>query len=414
MRQFLVQLLAFFCKPRAVKLHGAQNFQERVDLALRRIELINDDNLLIFKQTVSRLKVTLLIAQRIVRLRDHIFQLREKLNGVFDHSFNAFSRAKDNENNRSNKRPAKFGAEMTNRNKLIVVAGPTAVGKTAVSIRIAHYFGTEIISADARQLYREMNIGTAKPTEEERAAVPHHFVNMLSVSDEYDAARYGKEALACLHQCFSRHEAVILCGGSGLYIKALLEGFDDIPEVDPKIRAAVRQLYEAQGLEALQRRMEMLDPEHYQRIDSQNPQRLMRALEVVEGTGRSIASFRQNNRREHDFDVIKIGLELPRNELYMRIDQRMDKMIADGLFEEAESLYAHRHLNALQTVGYQEIFGYIDGRYDRVEAVRLLKQHSRQYAKRQLTWFKRDTEMTWLHPAGIDDILDVAHGKKSS
>ncbi len=413
MRQFLIQLLALLRKSRAVKLHVAQNLQQGIDLAFCRIELINDDNLLIFKQTVSRLKVTLFIAQRVVRLRDHIFQLREKLNGVFDHSFHAFSRAKDSENNRSNKRAAKFGAEMANRNKLIVVAGPTAVGKTAVSIRIAQHFGTEIISADARQVYREMNIGTAKPTPDELAAVPHHFINTRSVADEYNAARFGEEALACLHQCFSRHEFVLLCGGSGLYIKALLEGFDEIPEVDPKIRGAIRQLYDAQGLKALQLKMEVLDPELYRQIDRQNPQLLMRALEVVEGTGRSIATFRQKKRKEHHFDIIRIGLELPRNELYTRIDQRMDKMIADGLFDEAESLYAYRHLNALQTVGYQEIFGYIDGMYDRAEAMRLLKQHSRQYAKRQLTWFKRDAEMIWLHPSDIDGILDLARGKKS-
>lgn len=297
---------------------------------------------------------------------------------------------------------------MENRNKLIVVAGPTAVGKTGVAIVLARHFGTHVVSADARQFFREMSIGTAKPTAEELQAAPHHFIDTHSVTQLYDAATYGEEALTCIHRLFKDHPRVILCGGSGLYIKAVLEGFDDMPAIDPAIRTQLQAEFAGEGLEALQRRMKALDPEHYERIDNRNPQRLMRALEVMIGTGQSISTFHQRQKRKHDFDVVKIGLELPRQELYDRIDARMDQMIAAGLFEEAVRLYPLRHHNALQTVGYQEIFAFMEGKYDRAGAIRLLKQHSRQYAKRQLTWFKRDPEMIWLHPANINDIIDVA------
>ena len=297
---------------------------------------------------------------------------------------------------------------MENPKKLIVVAGPTAVGKTGVAIALARHLNTHIVSADARQFFRETIIGTAKPTADELQAVPHHFIDSHSITQGYDAATYGDDALACIRQLFLTHSHVVLCGGSGLYIKAVLQGFDDIPDIDPTIRQSLQSAYETGGLEILQDKMKALDPDHYVKIDSRNPQRLMRALEVVIGTGQSITSFHQRKNRTHDFDIVKIGLELPRQELYDRIDLRMDKMIDDGLFEEATSLYPFRHHQALQTVGYQEIFDFIEGKYDRQEAVRLLKQHSRQYAKRQLTWFKRDPEMIWLHPANISDIIGVA------
>lgn len=297
---------------------------------------------------------------------------------------------------------------MDNRKKVIVIAGPTAVGKTAVAIVVARHFQTHIVSADARQFFREMTIGTAKPTDQELQAVPHHFINSHSITQPYDAAVYGNDALARIHEVLLTHDEVVLCGGSGLYIKAVLDGFDHIPDVDPAIRQQLQREYEESGLESLQRKMRELDPEQYARMDVRNPQRLMRALEVVIGTGRSIASYQQRSRRTHAFDVVRIGLELPREELYHRIDVRMDTMIAEGLFEEAAALYPYRSQNALQTVGYQEIFDFMDGKYDRAEAIRLLKQHSRQYARRQLTWFKRDPEMTWLHPANINDIIDVA------
>ena len=289
---------------------------------------------------------------------------------------------------------------------LIVVAGPTAVGKTAVSIMLAREFGAEIISADSRQLFRELTIGTAKPSAEELAAVRHHFINYLSINEQYNAAQYGEEATRLIYSLFEQKDFLIMCGGSGLYIKAALEGFDDIPAIDPKTREGIRRDYESNGLGWLQEQLKQYDPEYFQIVDKQNPQRMMRALEVVLDTGSSIQIFFKKSRHQHPFRVLKVGLELPREDLYARIDGRMDDMIASGLFEEARQLYEHRHHNALQTVGYQEVFGYLDGFYDREEAIRLLKRNSRHYAKRQLTWFRRDPEIRWFNPTEIDNIVD--------
>ncbi|HEY9006710.1 MAG TPA: tRNA (adenosine(37)-N6)-dimethylallyltransferase MiaA [Ohtaekwangia sp.] len=291
--------------------------------------------------------------------------------------------------------------------KLIVIVGPTAVGKTAVAIEVAERLKTEIISADSRQIYKELTIGTAKPDEAELQRVPHHFINSHSIQEDYDAASYSREALALIHQLFETHMHLVLCGGSGLYVKAVLEGFDDIPDVPDEIREQLTENFERHGIAWLQEQMRQLDPEHFATLDQQNPHRLMRALEVKIGTGQSIASFRRQAKLEHPFQVIKIGLELPREVLYKRIDDRMDQMIAAGLFEEAQQLYPYRNHNALQTVGYQEIFNYIDNQYDREEAIRLLKRNSRRYAKRQLTWFKRDEETVWMNPQDIQAILNL-------
>jgi len=289
--------------------------------------------------------------------------------------------------------------------KLIVIVGPTAVGKTAVSIQLAQHFKTEIISADSRQIFKELTIGTAKPDEVELKAVPHHFINSHSIEENYDAAQFGEEALQTAHRLFEKYDHVILCGGSGLYVKAMLEGFDDIPEVADEIREELEVNFAQFGLEWLQQKMMELDPGHYQTIDQKNPHRLMRALEVKIGTGKSIADFRTQSKRQLSFDVVKIGLELPREVLYKRIDDRMDAMIGAGLFEEAEQLLPFKNHNALQTVGYQEIFDYLEGKYDRDEAVRLLKRNSRRYAKRQLTWFKRDEGIRWFNPVDVDTII---------
>jgi tRNA dimethylallyltransferase len=291
--------------------------------------------------------------------------------------------------------------------RLIVLVGPTAVGKTTVAIEIAHHFNSEIISADSRQIYRELVIGTAKPTDQELQAGPHHFINSHSIHDDYDAAQYGEEALALIHKLFELHNYLVVCGGSGLYIKALLHGFDDIPEVPDEIRDQLIDEFEAKGLLWLQNKMRELDPNHFANLDQKNPVRLMRALEVRIATGKSISSFRSATRKEHPFSIIKIGLELDRSVLYKRIDDRMDAMIQAGLFEEAKSLVAFKNLNALQTVGYREIFEHLEGKYDRVEAVRLLKRNSRRYAKRQLTWFKRDEEITWFKPNQLNEMLSV-------
>lgn len=287
----------------------------------------------------------------------------------------------------------------------MVVAGPTAVGKTAVAITLAKQLGTEIVSADSRQFYRELTIGTAKPSEAELREVRHHFINSHSIAEAYDAAQFGRDALPVIHGIFEHHDHAILCGGSGLYIKAVCEGFDDIPEVPDEVRAELTAQFNLHGIAWLQQRMQALDPEYLKTIDQQNPHRLIRALEVKIATGASIASFRTHQKLQHDFTIVKIGLELPREVLYRRIDERMDQMIAAGLFAEAGRLYPFKGHNALQTVGYQEIFDFMDGAYDREEAVRLLKRNSRRYAKRQLTWFKRDPDIRWFDPGEVEQIL---------
>lgn len=295
--------------------------------------------------------------------------------------------------------------------KLIVIAGPTAVGKTALAIHVAHELQTEIISADSRQIYRELTIGTAKPSEAELKEVPHHFIDSHSITEDYDAARFGEEALRKIYTLFEKHDYVVVCGGSGLYIKALLEGFDDIPEVPDAVRDQLIEEFEAKGLLWLQNKMRELDPEHFRNIDHKNPMRLMRALEVKIATGKSISEFQKKVKKDLPFRVIKIGLELERAKLYERIDSRMDEMIAQGLFEEAQQLYPFKDKNALQTVGYQEIFDFMDGAYDREEAIRLLKRNSRRYAKRQLTWFKRDEEIKWFNPLNLEAVLECIKSK---
>ena len=290
--------------------------------------------------------------------------------------------------------------------KLIVVAGPTAVGKTAVSVQMARALSTVIVSADSRQIFREMTVGTAKPSPEQRAAVQHYFVDTHSVGEDYDAARYATDALALIHNLFLEHDQVILCGGSGLYIRGVCEGFDEMPRVPDDIRHDLMENYQLRGITWLQEQMQALDPEGFKVIDQKNPHRLIRALEVRLHTGKSIVTFRKNKKSDHEFDINKIGLELPREELYTRIDDRMDQMIAAGLFEEARGLYPLRHNNALRTVGYQEIFNYMDNACDLEECVRLLKRNSRRYAKRQLTWFKKDPEFRWFHPKDLQGIID--------
>ena len=289
---------------------------------------------------------------------------------------------------------------------LIVVAGPTAVGKTRVAITLAERLGTEIVSADARQVFREMRIGTAHPSEEELGRVRHHLIGTRSIQEPYNAADYGVEARAIINDLFTRYDYAILCGGSGLYIKAALEGFDEIPDIDPAIRESLNRAYREKGLPWLQEKMRELDPEHYEVMERQNPQRMLRALEVRIGTGRSIASFRTQRLSTPPFPVIKIGLTMDRGELYRIIDERVDRMVEAGLFEETTALYPYRHLNALRTVGYQEIFDYLEGQYDKSEAIRRIKQHTRQYAKRQLTWFRRDPEYRWFAPDETEAILD--------
>lgn len=294
---------------------------------------------------------------------------------------------------------------MEKRRFLILVLGPTAVGKTNLSLKLANFFKTEIISCDSRQFYREMTIGTAKPTVPELKLVKHHFIDHLSIGDHYDVKKFENEAIELLDQLFQKHEQVIMTGGSGLFVDAVVEGLDEMPQIDPSIRAEIAAEYVQKGVIFLQEEVARLDPIYFQQVDLNNPQRLMRAIEVGRATGRPFSSFRVKLRKKRNFEVIKIGLKLERSQLYARIDNRMDQMIQQGLFEEAELLFPMRHLSALQTVGYSEIFGFLEESYDREEAIRLLKRNSRRYAKRQMTWFKRDADISWFEPSQELDII---------
>jgi len=288
---------------------------------------------------------------------------------------------------------------------LIVVAGPTAVGKTALAIDLARHYHTDIVSADSRQFYREMSIGTAKPTDEELAQAKHHFVNSHSVTEDYNVGDFEQQGLEVLNQIFAEHDVAILAGGSGLYIKAICEGFDDLPSVNKFIRAELNTTLEEQGLAFLQQELKTADPVYYAQVDINNPQRVIRALEVIRETGQPFSSFRTASPRQRSFNIIKIGLNLPRELLYSRINQRVDDMVTQGLLEEVTSLLPYRGYNALNTVGYSEIFDYLDGIMDLPTAIALIKQNTRRFAKRQLTWFNRDKDMAWFEPGQVGEII---------
>lgn len=271
---------------------------------------------------------------------------------------------------------------------LLVITGPTAVGKTALCVELARRLGTEIVSADARQVYRELSIGTAKPTREEMQGVPHHFIDSHSITETYTAGQYERDALRVLDGLFGRYPVVILTGGSGLYLKVVTEGMDTLPDPDPALRETLRRRLETEGLGTLLAELERADPAYFAQVDRQNPVRVLRALEVIRQTGQPYSSLRTGTKAERPFRTLGICLTRPREELYARIDARMDQMLAAGLVDEVRKLVPFREHNALQTVGYQEVFGYLDGTYDFDEMVRLLKRNSRRYAKRQLTWFR--------------------------
>lgn len=287
---------------------------------------------------------------------------------------------------------------------VIVIAGPTGVGKTAVAIQLANHFHTEIISADSRQCFKEMKIGVARPSAEELKEVSHHFIASHSVQEEVNAVVFEEYALKKANELFKKHDVIIMAGGTGLYIKAFCEGMDDIPAIDPEIRSNIVEQYELKGIEWLQEEIQKKDPGFYQAGEIKNPQRLMRALEVKESTGQSILSFRKGKKAKRDFNIIKIALELPKEELQHNINTRVDKMIATGLVEEVKSIAAFRHLNALQTVGYTEIFDYLDNKISLEQASELIKKNTRQYAKRQLTWFRKDKEFQWFSPTEAEQI----------
>ncbi len=294
---------------------------------------------------------------------------------------------------------------------LICVVGPTAVGKTALSIKLAKALGTEILSADSRQFYRELEVGTAKPSAEELGEVQHHFINNLSIQDPYDVGQYEREALGRLEFIFEKTDVVVLVGGSGLFVNAVVNGMDDLPDVKAGVRDQLKSELKNKGLAVLNEELKSTDPDYYEIVDLKNPQRIIRALEVIRSTGQPFSHFRKRQPTARPFEVICIGLELNREDLYNRIDKRMDQMIDAGLFEEAERFYQYKSLNALQTVGYSEVFGYLDAKYDKDEAIRLLKRNSRRYAKRQLTWFKKDEQTDWFSPYDFNEVLSFLNGR---
>ncbi len=280
--------------------------------------------------------------------------------------------------------------------KLIVLLGPTGVGKTALSLQMAQEIGSPIISCDSRQIYREIPIGTAAPTPEEQKQVKHYFIGTHSITEEYNAGEYERDALALLANLFETHDTLLMTGGSMLYIDAVCRGLDNIPSVSTATRQRVQAFYQENGIETLQAEVQKYDPAYWEIVDRNNPQRLMHALEVCWETGQTFTAFRTGKRKERPFAIEKIGINRDREQLYMRINQRVDQMIADGLEAEAQAVYPMRQYNSLNTVGYKEMFAYFDGILTRQEAIALIKQNSRHYAKRQLTWFRRDEEIKWI------------------
>ena len=290
---------------------------------------------------------------------------------------------------------------------LIVLIGPTGVGKTELSLRLAEHFHTSIVSADSRQIYADLKIGTAAPTPEQLKRVPHYLVGTLKLTDYYSAARYEEEAMTILERLFQEHEVVILTGGSMMYVDAICKGIDDIPTVDTETREMMLQRYEAEGLENLCSELKLLDPEYYKIVDLKNPKRVIHALEICYMTGKTYTSFRTQKRKERPFRIIKIGLTRDRAELYNRINHRVDVMMEEGLLEEVRIVYPYRPLNSLNTVGYKEIFNYLDGTWELPFAIEKIKQNSRIYSRKQMTWFKRDEEIQWFHPDQEKEIMQV-------
>ena len=290
---------------------------------------------------------------------------------------------------------------------LIVIAGPTASGKTAFSIELAKALNTVVISADSRQFYKEMSIGTAAPTPKELLQVKHYFIHNISIEDKYDVADYEREVLQLLDELFKTHEYVVMTGGSGLFIDAVCNGIDEMPDVQPEIRKKVETMLKEDGINALSKELQQLDPEYFSIVDQQNPRRLQRALEVCYQTGRPFSSFRTATKAKRDFKIKKFALLWERQALIERIDRRVDMMLEQGLLEEAKALYPKHQLNALNTVGYKELFSYFDGDCTLAEAVNQIKIHTRQYAKRQMTWLRRDPSYKWVTPDEVDKIVNA-------
>jgi tRNA dimethylallyltransferase len=297
------------------------------------------------------------------------------------------------------------------KNILIVLLGPTGVGKTDISIDLAVRFNCEIISADSRQFFREMKIGTAVPSDHQLNKIKHHFIRFLSVQDYYSSSLFERDVLELLPGLFSRDPIAIMSGGSGLYIDAVCYGIDDIPDFDPAVRNKYISRYMEEGIEGLRAALKLLDPEHYAKVDLKNHKRILRALEICETAGRPYSSFLKKQKRERDFGIIKIGIERTRDDLYSRINSRVDEMVKSGLEEEARFLYPCRNLNALNSVGYREFFDFFDGKISKEKAIELIKRNSRRYAKRQITWWGKDKDIKWFHPEQIQDIIQCIRNK---
>lgn len=299
----------------------------------------------------------------------------------------------------------------SNNKHLLVIAGPTAIGKTALSIAIAKKINCPILSADSRQFFKEMSIGTAKPTPEEIQDVTHYFIDSHHITEEYNVGKYETEAISLLENLFQTNNCAVLVGGSGLYIDAICKGFDQLPEADAEIRNQIKILFETKGIEGLQKLLKELDIDYYHKVDLQNPQRMSRALEVCLATGMPYSTLRKGKAKERNFNIIKIGLNTSREILYERINKRVDQMIEMGLLDEVKNLEKHKNLNALQTVGYKELFDYFDNKTDLETAIDLIKQNTRKFAKRQLTWFRRDEEIKWFEPNELDKVLEYINLK---
>lgn len=300
---------------------------------------------------------------------------------------------------------------MNKKNTLIVLIGPTGVGKTDLSINIAEKYNSPIISADSRQLYSELKIGTAAPSEEYLKRIKHYFVGTLKLTDYYSAAQYESDVMKLLDELFKTHDTILLTGGSMMYIDAICKGIDDIPTVDNETREMMMEKYENEGLEKLCAELKLLDPEYYSIVDLKNPKRVIHALEICYMTGKTYTSFRTGNKKQRPFNIIKIGLCRDRNELYERINKRVDIMINDGLIDEVKSVYQYKNLNSLNTVGYKEIIQYLDGNWALEFAIDKIKQNSRIYSRKQMTWFKRDSEINWFHPDSENEIFRFIENK---
>ncbi len=289
---------------------------------------------------------------------------------------------------------------------LVVLIGPTGIGKTELSLRLAQTLNTEIISSDSRQIFKELKIGTAAPTPDQLSEVKHHMVATHSVLDYYNAFEFEQDVLKLLDKLFLSHNSVLMTGGSMMYVDAVCKGIDDLPTIDPELRQEVMDLYNNKGLDAIRRQLKMLDPEFYKQVDLKNHKRVMHALEVCLMTGKPYSSLRTNTNRKRPFNILKIGLDMDRAELYNRINYRVDIMVKEGLFDEAKAFYHLKNHNSLNTVGYKEIFGHWDGEYDADTAIELIKRNSRRYAKRQLSWFRRDKDIKWFHPKDVEKIIN--------